>query len=92
MVSILVVIAPSDAYALDGEPAIGIKKIERHPRYEYKDGAYFDIAVVTLEEDITFSHKVIFFSFLNLIFIIIITLIYFHSHRCIPFAYPQGQT
>ena len=92
MVSILVVIAPSDAYALDGEPAIGIKNIERHPRYDYNNGAYFDIAVVTLEEDITFSHKVIFFSFLNLIFIIIITLIYFHSHRCIPFAYPQGQT
>ena len=71
MVSILVVIAPSDAYALDGEPAIGIKKIERHPRYDYSDGAYFDIAVVTLEEDITFSHKVIFCSFLNFIFDVI---------------------
>ena len=92
MVSILVVIAPSDAYALDGEPAIGIKKIEIHPRYDYNDGAYFDIAVVTLEEDITFSHKVIFCSFFQFDFTSIITLISFHSHRCIPFAYPQGQT
>ena len=63
MVSTLVIIAPSDAYAKDGEPAIGIKTIEKHPRYDYNDGAYFDIAVLTLEEDITFSHKVVFCSF-----------------------------
>ena len=53
-----VVIAPNDAYATDGEQVIAIKKIERHPQYDYSSGAYFDIAVVTLKEDIKFSFKV----------------------------------
>ena len=51
-------IAPNDAYATDGEQVIAIKKIERHPQYDYSSGAYFDIAVVTLKEDIKFSFKV----------------------------------